>query len=78
MKTLEVSGIVPRLDELKNKANEDNDRLVQMCKERNIPFLSHAEKIDLSKHLNESNWHLKHHGIKVLTENFSKFLIKVN
>ena len=34
--TVTVSGIVPRLDELSNKANEVSRRLVLMCKERNI------------------------------------------
>ena len=34
--TVTVSGIVPRLDDLNNKANEVNRRLVLMCKERNI------------------------------------------
>ena len=44
--TVTVSGIAPRLDEL-NKANKVNRRLVLMCKERNISFLSHDESIDL-------------------------------
>ena len=39
--TATVFGIVPRLDEFSNKANEVNRRLVLMCKERNISFLSH-------------------------------------
>ena len=34
--TVTVSGIVPRLDDLNNKANEVNFPLVLMCKERNI------------------------------------------
>ena len=49
--TVTVSGIVPRLDDLDNKANEVNRRLVLMCKERNTSFLSHDESIDPSKHL---------------------------
>ena len=49
-----VPGIVPRLNELYNKVREVNDRLVQMCKEITISFLSHVENIDRSKHLNES------------------------
>ena len=47
--TLTVSGIVLRLDELDNKANEVNRRLILMCKERNISFLSHNESIDPCK-----------------------------
>ena len=52
--TVTVSGIIPRLDDLNDKANKVNRRLVLMCKKRNISFLSHDESIDSSKHLNES------------------------
>ena len=76
--TVTVSGIVPRLDKLNNNANEVNRRLVLMCKERNISFLSHDESIDPSKHLNESKLHLNSNGIKIFTENFSRFLVKLN
>ena len=76
--TVTVSGIVPRLDDLNNKANEMNRRLVLMCKERNISFLSHDESIDPNKHLNESKLHLNSNGIKIFAENFSRFLVKLN
>ena len=76
--TVTVSGIVPRLNDLSNKANEVNRRLVLMCKERNISFLSNDESIDPSKHLNESKLHLNSNGIKVFAENFSRFLVKLN
>ena len=76
--TVTVSGIVPRLDDLNNKATEVNRRLVLMCKERNISFLSHDESTDPSKHLNESKLHLNSDGIKIFAENFSRFLVKLN
>ena len=76
--TVTVSGIAPRLDDLNNKANEVNRRLVLMCKERNISFLSHDESIDPNKHLNESKLHLNSNGIKIFAENFSRFLVKLN
>ena len=76
--TVTVSGIVPRVDDLNNKANEVNRRLVLLCKERNISFLSHDESIDPSKHLNESKLHLNSNGIKIFAENFSRFLVKLN
>ena len=66
--TVTVSGIVPRLDDLNNKTNEVNHRLVLMCKERNISFLSHEESIDPSKHLNESKLHLNSNGIKIFAK----------
>ena len=76
--TVTVSGVVPRLDDLNNKANEVNRRLVLMFNERNISFLSHNESIDPSKHLNESKLHLNSDGIKIFAENFSRFLVKLN
>ena len=68
-----VSGIVPHFDNLSNKATEVNNRLVLMCAERNIPFISHSESIDSSKHLNESKLHLNFNGLNVFAENFSAF-----
>ena len=35
-----VSGIVPRNDNLNNKATEVNYRLLLMCKEQKIPFIA--------------------------------------
>ena len=61
--TVTIYGVVPRLDDLNNKANEVSRRLVLMCKERNISFLSHDESIDPSKHLNKSTLHLNSNGI---------------
>ena len=49
-----------------------------MCKERNISFPFLGENNVLSKHLDESKFHLKNHGIKVFAENFSRFLVKLN
>ena len=71
--TVTVSGIVPRLDDLNNKAIEVNRRLVLMCKERNITFLSHDESIDPSKHLNKSKLHLNSGGIKIFADIFLDF-----
>ena len=76
--TVTVSGIVAKLDELNNKANEVNRRLALMCKEWNISLLSYDESIDPSNHLNERKLHLNSNGIKVFAENFSRFLVKLN
>ena len=73
-----MSGIVPRLDYLNNKSNEVNRRLLLMCKESNISFLSHDESIDPSKHLNKSKLHLNSNGIKIFAEHSSRFLLKLN
>ena len=73
-----VSGIVPRVDELNNNVAEVNNRLELMCKQRRLPYISHYETIDPSKHLNQSNLHLNSYGIRVFGENFSNFLFKCN
>ena len=71
-----VSGIVPRFDNLIYNATEVNNRLVLMCSERNIPFISHSGSIDSSKHLNESKLHFNFNSLKAFAENVSAFLTK--
>ena len=44
-----VSGIVQKHGNLNNKATEVNNRLLLMCKERKIQFISYSETIDSSK-----------------------------
>ena len=72
--TVTISLIVPRNDELDNKAHEVNNRLVNMCKERNISYLDHIETISLDRHLNESNLHLNRYGTLEFAKKFSKYL----
>ena len=43
--TITVSLIVPRYDNLNNKTNEVNGRFMNMCKERNISHIIHADTI---------------------------------
>ena len=73
-----LSGIVPRLDELNNKAAEVNNRLELMCMQRGLPCISHCETIDPNKYLKKSNLHLNSYGIRVFAENLSNFLSKSN
>ena len=73
-----VSGIVPSLDELNNKAAEVNNRLELMSKQRRLSYISHCETIDPSKHLNESNLRLNPYGIGAFTENISFFVSNCN
>ena len=76
--TVSISVIVPRSDKLDNKATEIISRLVFMCQERNIPFLSHSNIIDPSKHLNKRNLHFNKQGMRVFAGNISGFLAKLN
>ena len=66
-----VSGIIPRFSNLNNKANKVYNRLVVMCGDRDIPFLSHSESINPSKYLNESKLHLNFNGVKSFANNLS-------
>ena len=77
-KSVIVSGIASRNDTLNNKATEFNNRLLLMCKERKVTFITHSGNIDSTKHLNERKLHLNHNGIKVSAENFSIFSKKLN
>ena len=76
--TVSISAIVPRSDELDNKATEVNKRLVLMCQEKNIPFLSRSNIIDTSKNLNESKLHFNRQGMRFFAENISGFLMELN
>ena len=43
--TITISLIVPRYDNLNNKASEVNGRLVNMCKKSNISYIDHVDAI---------------------------------
>ena len=38
-----ISLIMPRCDKFENKANEVNNRLINMCNQRNIEFINHSD-----------------------------------
>ena len=70
---ISISLIVPRNDNLNNKASEVNCRLVHMCAERNIPYIDHTNSIQPENHLNESKLHFIWYGITAFTNSISKF-----
>ena len=53
-----VSSIIPRNDQWKNKVPEVNDCLISMCRDKNIPFISHTNVINPKKNPNKSKLHL--------------------
>ena len=73
---ISVSLIVPRNDNLNNKASEVNCRLVHMCAERNIPYIDHTNSIQPENHLNESKLHFNRYGTIAFANSISKFLSK--
>ena len=75
---IHVSLIVPRNDNLNNKVNEVNNRLINMCEQRNIKIINHSDTIDRSRHLNESHLHLNRYGTVEFAKNFKNFLRKLD
>ena len=71
---IHISLIVPRNDNLNNKANEVNNRLINMCQERNISFINHKDTINPERHLNESHLHLNRYGSIGFNKKFTNFL----
>ena len=71
---ISISLIVPRNDNLNNKANEVNSRLIHMCAERNIPYIDHTNSIQPENHLNESKLHFNRYGTIAFANSMSKFL----
>ena len=48
--TVRISKIVSRKGRLNNKAQEINNRLINICDERNITFVDHTDAIDTERH----------------------------
>ena len=69
-----ISLIVPRGDDLNNKASEVNDRLKNMCLNRNYLYIDHSDSINVADHVNDGNLHLNKYGKAVLAKDFTNFL----
>ena len=76
--TITISLIVPRYDNLNNKASEVNGRLVNMCKKRNISYIDHVDAISPEHHLNESHLHLNSYGTIEFAKNFTRYLSELD
>ena len=70
-----ISGIVPRGDNLKGKAEAVNELLKRKCVETNVAFIDH-ENIDIYK-LNGSKLHLNKSGTNTMAKNFLQLLQKL-
>ena len=71
-----ISLIVPRKANLKNKAQEINSQLINMCGERDITFIDHTDTIDIERHLNKSKFHLNKPGTREFAKNICEFLLQ--
>ena len=74
--TVMISLIFPRKDNLNNKAQKVNSRLINMCGERDILFINHTDTIDTERHLNESKVHLNKSGTIEFVKNVCEFLLQ--
>ena len=70
---ISISLLTPRSDKLNNNASEVNNRLINMCSQRNIAYIDHSSSIQ-QNHINENKVHLNRYGTKVFANTFSKFL----
>ena len=68
-----VSSIVPRNDQWSKKVYDVDKVLLNLCKDVNIPLISHSA-IDAKRNLNNSKLHLNIRGSRKLQENFVKYL----
>ena len=55
-----------------------NDPWSEYYVDKDIPFISHSETMDLSKHLSGTKLYLNYNGLKVFAEIFLVFLKKFN
>ena len=67
IRSVSVSGVVPRNDDLNNKASEVNKKLSRMCKKENVPSLEHCN-INPRAHLNKSRIHLNQNRSEKLVD----------
>ena len=68
--TIHVLLIVPQNDHLNNYVNDVNIRLINMCQQRNIKIINHTDRIDPSKHVNESLFYWNRYEAIEFADNF--------
>ena len=68
-----VSSILPRRDQLKEKAEKVNDFLSMKCSQFNIPFMRH-NNIRSEIHLKPKGLHLNTTGSTLLSDNFAAYI----
>ena len=72
-----ISLIVPRSDNLNNKANEVNSHLIHMRAERNIPYIDHTNSVQPENYLNESKLHFNRYGTMAFANSISKLSLNI-
>ena len=72
-RSVSISGIIPRNDNVNNKVMEVNKEQAKMCKRENFQFLEHSN-INPKAHLNKSKVHLNRNSYIKLGKNFANFI----
>ena len=72
-----VSSIVCRADSFREKVDEENAHLEEICAEKNIAIITDSN-INPKRHLNRSRLHLNDASISVLVRNFKAFLTNLD
>ena len=72
-----VSGIVCRADSFREKVDELNTHLEEICAEKDIAIITHGN-INPKRHLNKSRLHLNDAGISVLVSIFKALLTNLD
>ena len=70
-----ISGIVPRFDNLKGKAEAVNELLKRKCADSNLPFIDNNNIKE--NNVNRSKLHLNKSGSAVLEKNLLEMLRKM-
>ena len=68
-----VSSILPRRDQLKDKAEKVNDLLRIKCSQSNVPYIRH-NNIRSEMHLKPKGLHLNTKGSELLSDNFAAYI----
>ena len=73
-RSVSISGVVLRNDDLNNKASEVSKELPRVCKKEKLAFLEHSN-INPRAHLSKSRIHLNRNGSEKLGKNFVDFIV---
>ena len=68
-----ISSIIPRGDQLQQKAVNVNEELKELCASKNIRYIEHGT-IHPRNHLNRSKLHFNFHGNTLFLNNICKYL----
>ena len=69
-----ISGLIPRNDQWKNKAEQVSKYLKEMCWSVNMDYIDHFKNFNPRRHLNDGKLHLNKKGSWKLNNTFVSYL----